>query len=143
MKTIKFLNISNHPASRWSPEQREAALHLAREEARRRGLNEELEVEIVDLQFPEVDPAAGTQDVVRLARELVSQVPEGTLVAMVQGEFTLSHAVVHLLIEKGIPACAATSRRTVVELGDGRKVAEFKFTRFRFYPYLCDEVASR
>jgi len=138
--SIKFVNISNHPSSRWSEDQREAALRLAREEARRRGF--EGDVEIIDIPFPEVDPLMDTSGVVSLARSLAAGVPEGTLVAMVQGEYTLVYSLVHLLQGRGVLVCAATSRRVVTELGDGRKIAEFKFVQFRFYPYCCHEVVA-
>ena len=139
--SIKFVNISNHPSSRWSEDQREAALRLAREEARRRGF--EGDVEIIDIPFPEVDPLMDTSGVVSLARSLADKVPSGTMAAMVHGEYTLVYSLVHLLHRRGVPVYAATSRRVVTELGDGRKVSEFKFVMFRPYPYLCELVASQ
>ncbi len=136
-----FVNVSNHPSSRWDSTQREAALRLAQEEAQRRGLSGG-DVEIVDIPFPEVDPEAGPEQVLKAAQELAAAVPDDAAVVMAQGEFTLTYALVHLLHARGIPVCAATSKRQVVELGDGRKVAEFRFVRFRFYPYCRSLLAG-
>jgi CRISPR-associated protein Csx16 len=52
---------------------------------------------------------------------------------MVQGEFTLAHALVRRLQQKGIVCLAATTRREVVEQSAGIKTTRFEFVRFREY----------
>jgi hypothetical protein len=118
----KFFNISNHPVERWSKEQLEAA--------------QEITEEVVDLPFPNVNPTASTEEVVKLAQEIASQVSEGS-VAMVQGEMTLVHSLVNQLSAKGVTCVAACSERVVTETvtptGETQKVATFQFRGFRQY----------
>jgi CRISPR-associated protein Csx16 len=52
---------------------------------------------------------------------------------MVQGEFTLAHALVRELQKKGIVCLAATTRREVLEDTGGLKTTRFEFVRFREY----------
>ena len=115
-----FCNISNHPSTRWSQPQRDAALALADH--------------IVDIPFPEVPPEADGPAVRRLAENLDRQVPESTAAAMIQGEFTLVHALVDHLQRRGVTCLAATSTRSVTEQADGSRVVRFDFVRYREYP---------
>jgi len=55
-----FINISNHPSAKWSPEQLAAALDLAGEEP------------IRDVQFPNVNPTDGRYEVMQQAYDLVA-----------------------------------------------------------------------
>jgi CRISPR-associated protein Csx16 len=52
---------------------------------------------------------------------------------MVQGEFTLPHALVRKLQQIGVVCVAATTRREVVEQTGGTKTTRFDFVRFREY----------
>ena len=52
---------------------------------------------------------------------------------MVQGEFTLAHALVRELQKKGIVCLAATTKRDVLEASGGLKTTRFEFVRFREY----------
>jgi len=117
-----FVNLSNHPSGEWEAAQRRAALALA--------------PEIRDWPFPEVPPEAGVAEVAVLAdgiaARLAREVP-GATHAMVQGEFTLAHALVRRLRERGVVCLAATTRREVVEQSGGVKTARFAFVRFREY----------
>lgn len=118
-----IINFSNHPSSKWSDKQKEAAAKWG---------------EIKDIPFPEVDPLACEEELVELAEEIVNEIvankPEAV---MCQGEFTLSYSVIRRLIEVGIPVYAACSRRYVNESKDSegqiKKVVLFKFERFRRY----------
>lgn len=114
-----FANISNHPLKDWDAAQQAAALAMA--------------APIVDVPFPAVDPDADEWAVLRLAHEVASRIPHGVTHAMVQGEMTLMYALVHILQYRGIRCFAATSRRDVEILPDGRKAALFRFVRFREY----------
>lgn len=117
-----FVNLSNHPSRCWSEAQKEAALKLA--------------PEIRDWPFPSVPPEAAAAAIVdladRLAAQLAAEVP-GVTHAMVQGEFTLAHALVRKLQQRGIVCFAATTRREVVEDRGDTKTTRFTFVRFREY----------
>ena len=119
-----FVNISNHPSDRWSDDQRRAALQIADQ--------------IIDLPFPNVPPEASTKEAVEIGLELLMGLPEGTVAAMVQGEFTLTTFLVRALQMRGVTPYAATTERRVEELPDGRKVTQFRFVQFRRYPDLLD-----
>lgn len=130
---VMFINISNHPSSKWNEEQLNAARELGGEV-------------IVDIQFPNVPSAVSGRDIEYMAIELVNDVYfkiEGSdnNVAMVQGESTLATTVIAMLQDFcGIKVVAACSDRNVEEivLDDGtvKKNVIFKFIQFREYPRL-------
>ncbi len=118
-----LINFTNHPSDRWSREQREAALAYG---------------EILDLPFPSVPEDWDEGRVAALAESWAARIAGLNPAAVVcQGEFTLTAAVVSLLLARGIPALAACSRRCVLEerQRDGTTVkrAVFRFARFRPY----------
>lgn len=120
-----FLNLSNHPSAAWGPAQRAAAEALA-------------PGPLHDLPFPEVDPSWDTPEVVSFAQTLATQIlARNPTAAMVQGEHTLTLALVAALEKEGLPCFAATSRRvstqTILEDGSTQKVVHFEFVRFRLY----------
>jgi hypothetical protein len=116
----KLINISNHPSSSWSAEQKA-------------GWDE-----IVDVPFPAVPPEWDTHQVVNLAVELAEKVgelatdlPEGEIPnVMVVGDFSLS-AVLYQSMAGVWRFWFPTSERLVEETGDGRKVITFRFVRWR------------
>lgn len=113
-----FVNFTNHPSDKWSREQFAAATQYGR---------------VVDLPFPQVDPAATEEDVKKLADEYVKKILALRPTAVLcQGEFTLCYNVITMLKEQGVPAFAACSRRIVEEEGDTR-VAKFVFEGLRAY----------
>lgn len=118
-----FINLSNHHSSKWTSSQVEAARKLGGE--------------VIDLPFPNVDPRASMEAVELLAVETAKRVPEGS-VALVQGEFTLTTALVSTLTGRGVLCVCATSERRSVETtrpdGTVVKTAEFSFVTFRPYP---------
>ena len=94
-----LVNLSNHPSACWSDDQKQAALKLA--------------PEIRDLPFPAVPPEADAEAINALADEVVARLmaeAPGATHAMVQGEFTLAHALVRKLQQIGIVCVAATTR---------------------------------
>lgn len=121
-----FINLSNHPSARWSPEQKEAASALAGGE-------------VEDIPFPEVAPEASTvgieADADRLAGEIAAKRPGAVGVT---GEWTLTVALVVRLQRAGIRCVSPSSRREVRELpgGDGatKKEVVFRFVGWRDYP---------
>lgn len=116
-----FINLSNHPSSGWSKEQQQAARSLG---------------DIVDLQFPPVDPEMTTDQVKEKADELVAAILEygepATLTVHIMGEMTLTYSVVSALCRLGVRCVASTTERIVTEV-DGKKVSEFHFVQFREY----------
>jgi CRISPR-associated protein Csx16 len=115
-----FINLSNHPSARWSPAQIEAARRFV--------------PEIRDWPFPAVPPEADAAEIKNLAGQTTEQVLAalpGATHAMVQGEFTLVHALVRELQRRGIVCVSATTRRDVVEADGGVKTTRFEFVRFR------------
>ena len=118
-----FINFTNHPSSHWSEEQMEAARQYG---------------DIVDISFPVVDPAAGPEEIALMADasvEKILQFEKPTV--LVQGEFTMTFAVVTRLKTKGIRVLAACSERdteeTTSEDGIAYRKSVFRFRRFREY----------
>ncbi len=121
-ESLLLVNLSNHPSACWSDAQKQAALQLA--------------PEIRDLPFPAVPSEADPEEINALADELVARLTmaaPGATHAMVQGEFTLVHALVRKLQQIGIVCVAATTRREVIEHSGGAKTTRFHFVRFREY----------
>ena len=124
---MKFFNVSNHASKAWSDEQRAAASELV------------AGGEILDEEFPNVAPTAPTEEVVVIAARLLRSVECVEAVWMVQGEFTLTNALVALLQQRGDKVVAACSERVSLDMGDGKKVVSFRFVQFRGYPKLHGE----
>ena len=124
---MKFFNVSNHASKAWSDEQRAAATELV------------AGGEILDVEFPNVAPTATTEEVVVIAARLLRSVECVEAVWMVQGEFTLTNALVALLQQRGDKVVAACSERVSLDMGDGKKVVSFRFVQFRGYPKLHGE----
>lgn len=118
-----FVNISNHPSADWPEEQHRAALDLAGR--------------VEDIPFPEVGPDWSLRRLEDEADRIAGALPPETTHAMVQGEFTLTAALVRRLQQKGIRCLAATTERRVERTEDGREVRSFRFVRFREYPRLA------
>lgn len=119
-----LINLSNHPVCKWSEEQRLTA--------------EKSYGDIIDMPFPEVDPSFGEDDILRLSDEyckkIISMAPDrNTTTIHVMGEMCLTFSLVSVLKQNGYTCIAATTRRMVQDLGDGRKITAFIFTRFRKY----------
>jgi CRISPR-associated protein Csx16 len=121
-RTPVFVNLSSHPTSDWSDAQREAALTLA--------------PEIKDLPFPTVPPEAGIADIASRVEGVVARFKRdfpGATHAMIQGEFTLAHALIRKLQQIGVVCLAATTRREVVAQAGDTKTTRFSFVQFREY----------
>lgn len=118
-----FINFTNHNSDLWSAEQCMAAEKYG---------------DITDIAFPSVDPAFGSEMIYKLAEKYTEMIcaykPDAVLV---QGEMTLTYAVVSILISKGINVLCATTERVVStrigQNGKTVKVSEFRFVRFRNY----------
>ena len=115
-----FINFSNHPSSTWGEEQLAAARALGT---------------VVDIPFPQVDPAMPLEQVKQLASESVQLIKShrGTTTTVhIMGEMTLLHHVVTRLKASGMRCVASTTERIATEV-DGKKITEFHFVQFRDY----------
>ena len=118
-----FINLSNHPSTKWTDKQKEAALKYG---------------EIRDLPFPVVSPQDREEDIQKLVQDYLKEIlalsPQAV---MCQGEFTFTYAMIYALKEKGIIVLASCSERRVKEMldenGNTKKIAEFEFVQFREY----------
>ena len=119
-----FANLTNHLKNQWPEEQRIAVECIAQP--------------IVDYPVPGVDPSATAEAVGELARTTAATViMAGPTAALVEGEFTLSYALVRLLMKAGVPCYAATSNREAIERpldggGIGRS-SVYRFVSLRRY----------
>ena len=121
-----FINLSNHPSTNWSAEQKDTA--------------EQLYGEIVDLPFPVVDPAGDEEYIASLADEYCRKIldlSDGMPVTVhLMGEMTLTFALIQRLQIVGILCVASTTERVTNETPDGRKESFFKFIQYRKYTQL-------
>lgn len=118
-----FINLSNHSQHTWSAEQLAAA---------------ELYGEVFDMPFPDVPAAADEEWISKTADVLCREISEKQPAAvLVQGEMSLTFAVVSRLLSNGITTVCATSERCcdTVTAADGSVVRRsvFRFVRFRKY----------
>ena len=120
-----FINLSNHPSDKWDSAQTQGALSFG---------------EIKDIPFPAVPPEYDEDQIDELADEYVAKVTsiDGDVAAvLVQGEYSLTYAVVRKLLAIGKKVMLACSARNIVERvdenGETVKEVRFKFVRFREY----------
>lgn len=117
-----FINLSNHPSSKWSEAQTEAAKQYG---------------DIIDLPFPEVDPNGDEAYIANLADEYCRKIldmRDGTpLTIHLMGEMTFAFALVARLKKKDVACLASTTERIVLEEAPGVKTNVFRFVRFRHY----------
>jgi hypothetical protein len=126
----RFLNLSNHPLSRWTAEQRQAARAL--------DLGEPADL---DGGMPLVDPEADERKVCALADEIAERARrQGTAGAFVASEPTLTLALVSRLQRAGVRCFNATTAReaeaTVAPDGSVHRESTFRFVKWRPYPEL-------
>jgi len=118
-----FINLSNHPYASWSDEQKEASKAYGGE--------------VVDLDFPTVDPEASEEELQRLSDEITQEIMEKSqtkaVTVHVMGEMGLTVLLVSALKKKGIPCIYSTTVRISETLPDGSMRKEFHFQRFRKY----------
>lgn len=123
-----FINISNHPSSKWDVKQIDAALAMVNNGP------------IIDMPFPNIDPNMSSSDVIDLADNyfskilnLIHEYEADYVVFHVMGEMTFTYNLVKLLNENGYHCYASTTKRNVVEKEDGTKISVFEFIQFREY----------
>jgi len=129
---VVALNISNHPSSNWSEEQKKGLKDFC---FFGKGYPQGTDFEIIDVPFPAVDPLASTEDIEKIAQDIIDNIVSFNVVwqvVMVQGEFTLTYHLVKKLLDLGKVPVNATTKRVAVEK-DGVKTSIFKFCKFRAY----------
>ena len=124
-----FINLSNHPSSKWDIKQLEAALELTSDN------------QIKDIPFPAVPATATTADIIKIADGLHHTVMENKpKVIMIAGEFTLAYTMINLCLSAGVKVVAACSERRTHEVvnedGTTTKITVFQFIQFREFPKL-------
>jgi hypothetical protein len=120
---MKFLNYSNHPSNGWLEGQIAAAKEYG---------------EIVDLDFPNINPEFTATMISSLADEAVNRITSygKDIIVHIMGEMTFTYAVVSRLKALGIKCVASTTKRDpekTIITPDGKKISEFKFVQFREY----------
>ena len=115
-----FINLSNHPSTKWSSEQFEAAMQYG---------------EIEDVTFPVIDPNADDESLDELALQYFNKIlnlSEGKNPTIhVMGEMTFTYRIVAKLKEYGIKCVASTTERITKDNEDGTKTSLFRFVKFR------------
>lgn len=124
-----FVNFSNHPSTGWGDAQKSAALDMVAPGAA-----------IIDIPFPVVDPAGDDNYISKVAADAVRDILSATngapAVVNIQGDFGLTFRVVSRILNGSTIKCVyATTARTVTDLGDGKKIAQFNFVQFRPYTF--------
>jgi CRISPR-associated DxTHG motif protein len=115
-----LLNLSNHPSANWSEKQIKTAQHQYGP--------------IEDIPFPAILPEWTEAEIDELSSRYLEQIrPRRPAAVHLMGEMTFTYALAQKLKTAGIPCVASTSERQVVDLGEGRKEAQFRFVRFRPY----------
>ena len=118
-----FINLSNHPSIKWSPEQCSAAIEYG---------------EIIDIPFPQIAPSAGSEEIDRLVSEYYEKITRVNCSAvMLQGEYVFTFRLTELLKSRGIKVLSSCSERRSVEYtdenGKTQTRSEFEFAGFREY----------
>lgn len=115
-----FINLSNHPSEGWNKEQLAAAQQYG---------------DIVDIHFPNIEPAFTSSMVKSLADSTVDKITAlgKDITVHIMGEMTFTYAVVSRLKALGIICLASTTERNTITTPDGKKISEFKFVQFREY----------
>ena len=127
-----FINLTNHPVSKWSKEQVEAAEQLAGPAI------------CLTSHMPIVPPEDSGYEVRTLAmfvlhtvKQTLDTMDSCNTYCLVQGEYTMTYALVNLLQQEGYVCVTATTNRDVVETiqedGSVKKESVFRFVRFREY----------
>lgn len=128
-----LLNLSNHPAAKWSAAQIQAA--------------EKAFGDLRDVPFPVIAPNADLNAIIALAQEYVqkcrnqfdhrqnpaSSIKDHQSAIHVMGEMTFVYQFVKRATAAGLRCLASTTERRAVDHPDGSKTSEFRFVRFRDY----------
>jgi len=121
-----LINLSNHPSANWPAQQLAAAQAYGK---------------IIDLPFPDVDPAGDEEYIRRLCEEYLLKIDDicsdaacrvATITVHIMGEMTFTFAMINALQKRGITCVASTTERVSSE-ANGMKTSAFRFVQFRQY----------
>ena len=116
-----FINLTNHPIEKWDDKQRKEASVYGN---------------LMNMQFPTIEPEATTDDVRELANHFVHEIKvinaTHDVTVHIMGEMTFTFSVVEQLKALGIRCLASTTKRNVEEI-NGQKISTFEFVQFRDY----------
>jgi len=120
-----LLNLTNHPKTTWNKKQTKTA--------------EKFYGDIIDINFPAVDPEANENEIYNLAKKylehckkILSQSTDENNAVHIMGELTFTFNLVQLLKTKNIQCIASTTKRNTIQI-ENRKQTEFDFVQFRKY----------
>lgn len=117
-----FLNLSNHPSSRWGEKQLTTAQQYG---------------QLKDLPFPNIPPAASSEEVEQMAENYKNKVLQlAPKIVHLTGEMTFTACLARKLQAEGLQCVASTTDRIVLEEEDGSKTVKFEFVQFRTYTNL-------
>lgn len=122
-KSAGFINLSNHPSSRWTAHQLDCAQEYGR---------------VIDLPFPPIDPYCSSGEI----DEIVDQYYQRIMtyrkpVVMLQGEYVFTYRLTCRLKAADIKVLAGCSERRTIEYTDNEGMtarrSEFEFVMFKEY----------
>jgi len=116
-----FVNISNHPSSKWGTGQRDTAHKMG-------GI-------ILNIPFPAINPYWNKKRIIEESDKYVQRLSSlvNVQAVHVMGEMCFTQQLVSNLLFLGYKVVASTTERKVVEKEDGTKVSSFNFIQFREY----------
>lgn len=121
-----LINLSNHPSSEWSENQKQTAISLYHS--------------IIDISFPQINPEGDEIYINNLADEFLQKIltiknnnPHEALIVHLMGELTFCFALLKKLQQHNIPCVASTTKRIVEITPDNKKISKFEFVKFRHY----------
>ena len=118
-----LINFTNHPSALWDTTQLAAA--------------QQQFGNVVDIPFPDVDPAGDEQYISDLADlyldKILSLAQDAQATVHLMGEMTFTVALLNRLRTHNIPCIASTTQRIVETLPNGDKKVTFQFNKFRHY----------
>jgi len=125
-----FINLSNHPSIKWSKKQLLAVNDL---------FDDDNEVEIHDIQFPQIDPNLKFTQIKKLANDFANDIfnieDDDNLIVHVMGETSFVVAFVNIMLQNICRIVVSTTERKVVETTDENgntiKNVVFEFNQFR------------
>ncbi len=117
-----FLNLTNHPSSKWDSRQLETAKNYGT---------------IEDIKFPNINPDWTDEQVENeaeeVARNIMEKAKERKVTVHVMGEMGFTYALVRILQKEDIPCVYSTTERKVTENPDDTETKKFVFKQFRKY----------
>lgn len=122
-RALIFVNFSNHNSAKWSEEQKVAAV----------GFLKDNRLEIIDIQFPEIDPVYSIDEIACHVDVYFKQIKNiNPACVHIMGEQTFCFELISKLKEGGFTCVASTTKREVEEK-EGKKISNFQFVGFRSY----------